>query len=533
MEIYAPFPSVRAPRGMVCTIDEVASQAGLSMLQAGGSAADAAVAASAVLAVTSPHACGMGGDLLAVVHPGPGAAPQALNASGRAGSGADPDRLRADGFTTMPFRDDIRSVPVPGCVDGWLALHGRYGRLPLEVVLEPARHYATEGFCASPGLIASLTVARALRAHPDAADVAAPTRAGQLVRRPGVSRALEAIAAEGRDGFYLGEFGDNLLALGAGEYTPGDLATPLADWVGPVDASAWGHRFWTVPPNSQGYLTLASAAIASGLDLPGDPDEPGWPHLLVEAARQAGWDRADVLSEGTAGVDLVAPARLAARRAAIDPERTQPISQEAPYQGGGTIALTVVDEDRMGVSLLQSNAAGFGSHLIVPGVRIFLQNRGIGFSLVPGHPAEYGPGRRPPHTLSPLVVTDDAGTALVATAATMGGDSQPQILLQLTARLLASGHNPGPAIAAGRFALTSARPGTGFDTWTERGRVRVLVEGHAPLAWRSGLAARGHDVVQMPAFDSAFGHAHLIAVRDDHLAGAADPRPRTALAAAY
>jgi gamma-glutamyltranspeptidase/glutathione hydrolase len=348
-----------------------------------------------------------------------------------------------------------------------------------------------------------------------------------------VARALAAISSDGRDGFYLGEFGDNLLALGAGEYEPDDLAHPLAEWVAPVDAPAWGHRFWTVPPNSQGYLTLAGAAIASGLDLPDDPDEPGWAHLLVEAARQAGWDRTDVLWEGAAGAELVDAGRLAERRAAIDPERTQAISGEAPYQEGGTIGLTVVDGDRMGVSLLQSNAAGFGSHLIVPGVRIFLQNRGIGFSLVPGHPAEYGPRRRPPHTLSPLVVTDDAGTALVAVAATMGGDSQPQILLQLAARLLASGQNPGPAVAAGRFALTSARPGTGFDTWAERGRVRVLVEGHAPLAWRSGLAACGHDVVPMPAFDSAFGHAHLIVVRDDHLAGAADPRPRTAMAAAY
>jgi gamma-glutamyltranspeptidase/glutathione hydrolase len=533
MEIHAPFPSVRAPTAMVCTIDGVATLAGLGILQAGGSAADAAVAASAVLAVTSPHACGMGGDLLAVVHPGPGRRPEALNASGRSGSGADADRLRADGFTAMPFRDDIRSVPVPGCVDGWVALHARHGRLPIEQVLEPARRYATEGFCASPGLLASLTLARSLRQHPDAADFDGASRAGQLVRRPGVGRALAAIGEAGRDGFYLGEFGNNLLALGAGEYQPDDLATPQAEWVTALDAPAWGHRLWTVPPNSQGYLTLAGAAIASGLDLPADPDDPGWAHLLVEAARQAGWDRTAVLWEGAVGSDLVAEAHLARRRAAIDSDRTVAISGEAPYGGGGTIGLTVVDGDRMGVSLLQSNAAGFGSHLIVPGVRIFLQNRGIGFSLVPGHRAEYGPRRRPPHTLSPLLVTDDDGTALSAAAATMGGDSQPQILLQLIARLLVSGQSPGPAMAAARFALTSPQPRTGFDTWSERGQVRVLVEGHAPVAWSSGLAARGHEVVPVAPFESAFGHAHLIAVRDDHLAGAADPRPRTALAAGY
>jgi gamma-glutamyltranspeptidase/glutathione hydrolase len=526
----APFATVRAPRGMVCTIDGVASQAGLAMLVAGGSAADAAVAASAVLAVTSPHACGMGGDLLAVVHPGPGRRPLALNASGRAGSGADPDRLRAEGHGRMPFRGDIRSVPVPGCVDGWLALHGRFGRLDLATVLEPARHYATDGFCASALLVAAL---RLVAGEPEAADFAHVRSAGQLVRRPGVARALAAIVAGGRGGYYGGEFGENLVALGQGEYTEDDLSRPLADWVDALAAPAWDRSCWTVPPNSQGYLTLAGAAIASGLPLPGDTDDPRWAHLLIEAARQAGWDRVDVLSEAADGASLVDEDRLGPRRAAVDPSRAAAHGRESAYRDGGTIGMTVVDEQRMGISLLQSNASGFGSHLIVPGVRIFLQNRGIGFSLVPGHPAEYGPQRRPPHTLSPLLVTDGSGEALQSVAATMGGDSQPQILLQLAARLLAAGQGPGPAVAAGRFVLASADEGSGFDTWEGRGRVRVLLEGHVPSSWAPALAALGHDVMTLAPFDGGFGHAHVIAVRDDHLAGASDPRPRTGLAAAY
>ena len=130
---------------MVCSIDHLASAAGVQMLRSGGSAADAAVAASAVLSVTSPHVCGMGGDLLAVVVPA-GGIPVALNASGRAGSGADPERLRAEGYRVMPFRGDIRAVTVPGCVDGWLALHERFGVLPIAHVLEPARAYARDGF---------------------------------------------------------------------------------------------------------------------------------------------------------------------------------------------------------------------------------------------------------------------------------------------------------------------------------------------------------------------------------------------------
>src|SRR3954465_4956532 len=141
--------TLHAPGGMVCSVDHLASSAGVAMLRAGGSAADAAIATSAVLAVTTQHMCGMGGDLFALVHHRRGA-PEPLNSSGRAGSGADPDRLRAEGHTEMPFRGDIRSVPVPGCVDGWLALHERHGRLPLADVLGPARDYAAGGFAASP-----------------------------------------------------------------------------------------------------------------------------------------------------------------------------------------------------------------------------------------------------------------------------------------------------------------------------------------------------------------------------------------------
>ncbi|MDQ1402910.1 MAG: gamma-glutamyltranspeptidase / glutathione hydrolase, partial [Actinomycetota bacterium] len=202
------------------------------------------------------------------------------------------------------------------------------------------------------------------------------------------------------------------------------------------------------------------------------------------------------------------------------------------YDEGGTIHLAAVDRDRMGVSLIQSNASGFGSLLVVPGVRIFLQNRGIGFSLQPGHPAEYGPGRRPPHTLSPALVTDLAGN-LEMVIGTMGGDSQPQILLQLLTRLLQNGQSPGEAIAAGRWVLGPAGEGSGFDTWNEGGRVRVDVEGHAPSGWGAGLGERGHDVRKTEPFSHAFGHAHVIVNHGDHLAGASDPRPRSGSASGY
>jgi gamma-glutamyltranspeptidase/glutathione hydrolase len=179
------------------------------------------------------------------------------------------------------------------------------------------------------------------------------------------------------------------------------------------------------------------------------------------------------------------------------------------------------------VSLIQSNASGFGSLAVEPATGINLHSRGLGFSLVPGHPAEYGPGRRPPHTLSPLLATKPGDGSLAAVLGTMGGDAQPQILLQVAARLFAHGSAPGPAVAAGRWVLRSGLDGSGFDTWTGPDDAqRVVVEGHAPAAWASGLEARGHSVVRGEPFDHGAGHAHAIVVRDDHVAGAADPRAR-------
>ncbi len=294
MEVQ-PAATNLAPAGMVSAVDHLAAHAGVTLLGAGGSAADAAVGASVVLAVTCQHMCGMGGDLMALVAP-PGAEPVAINASGRAGSGADPDRLRLEGHTTMPFRADIRSVPVPGCVDGWLALHDRYGRLPLAEVLGPARRYADQGFPASATLVESVKDVAGL---PEAADytAAGPLHPGDLIRRPGAARTLAAIAADGRNGFYGGEFGEGLVRMGHGEYAPADLQTPGATWVPALSVEAWGRQIWTAPPNSQGYLTLASAWIAGALPLPDHPDDGRWAHLLIEASRQAACDRPDVLHD--------------------------------------------------------------------------------------------------------------------------------------------------------------------------------------------------------------------------------------------
>jgi len=514
---HTPFHTTRSPGHMVASADALATQAGLSMLALGGNAVDAAIATNAAIAVTGPHLCGMGGDLFALVHHG--GEVHCLNASGRSGSGADAHALRADGHDVMPFRLDIRTVTIPGCVDGWMALHQRFGSLPLATLLGPAISLAQHGFPASPllvGSLARLDQAGRQQLHELAEQAHRPN---DRVCRPGVAAALRAIAEGGRDAFYEGEFGAGLRQLGAGWFTADDLARSQAEWVTPLRATAWGVELWTVPPNSQGYLTLAAAALASTLDLPADTGDERWAHLLIEAAKVAGFDRPQVLHAGADGDELLRA--IAERAHLLDQE--QAATWPMPGSAGDTTYLCTTDSSGMGVSLIQSNASGFGSWLVEPSTQINLHNRGLGFSLQPGNPAELAPGTRPPHTLSPALATR-AGE-LAAVFGTMGGDAQPQILLQLAARLFHHHQSPAVAMHAGRWALTG--PVTGFDTWTAPTGPVVEIEGNAPTHWAADLAARGHLTSVLPPFDSAFGHAQVI-MRDGNgfWAGASDPRAR-------
>jgi gamma-glutamyltranspeptidase / glutathione hydrolase len=278
----APFATRTGRRGMVAAADQLATSAGIAMLDRGGTAADAAVATGTVMAVVGPHLCGLGGDVLAMVS-APGSDPVALLSIGRAGAGSDPAALRAAGRTTMPLRGDLNSVPVPGAVDGWLALHARFGRLDLATVLGPAVELAEDGFCASVMLALATHLVHGL---PGAGELCpdGPLDIGQRVRVPGLARTLRAIAAGGRDAFYRGEFGRGLQTLGNGHFADDDFARPLAEWCEPVRAPAWGHELWTVPPPSQGYLTLAGARVAEAARLGDDPDDPRWAHLVVESA---------------------------------------------------------------------------------------------------------------------------------------------------------------------------------------------------------------------------------------------------------
>ena len=340
---------------------------------------------------------------------------------------------------------------------------------------------------------------------------------------PGSARALEAIATGERDGFYGGEFGEGLLGLANGLFSPEDLAAPMADWVEPAGVEAWGHRLWTVPPNSQGYLILAAAALAQGLDLPADPDDPDWAHWLIDAARAVGSFRPAELSDAADVAELLDPGRIDGLRRRVLADDT-PVT---PAVGGGDTTYLCTADGRLTVSLIQSNAMGFGSLLVSGSTGIFLHNRGLGFSLDPAHPACYAPGRRPPHTLSPALVSTLDGRNR-ATLGTMGGDAQPQVVLQMLARLLHCGQSPAEILGAARWILLGP---DAFATWTGGWRPPVALEPHAPAAWADGLAARGHAVVGLDQNPKLSGHAHLIDVSPGGtLSGAAEPRAGLATA---
>jgi gamma-glutamyltranspeptidase/glutathione hydrolase len=500
----------------VAAADGRAAAAGAELLGAGGSAVDAAIAANAVMAVVAPNLCGLGGDLFAVVYDG--GSVLALNSSGPAGSRADPARLRAEGHHQMPFRHDARSVTVPGCVDGWVALHDRFGRRPLGEVLAPAMQLAEYGYEARQDLVDAIDGLdeRGRQALAELADQAVAR--GATIVLPRLARVLGDIIGAGRDGFYLGAFGEGLAHLDGGDISRADLERNCAEWVTPLRATAFDHVLHTVPPNSQGYLAIAAAAIASRLDVDADSTDPLWPHLLIEAAMVAGHDRLERLHEAADGPTLVD--ELVARADQINGDRT--CAAGGPTHSGDTTYLCAIDATGQAVSLIQSNASGFGSWLAEPNTGINLQNRGVGFSLRAGHPTELGAGRRPAHTLMPLLVTNLDG-GLVGVLGAAGGDGQPQTTLQMLARILVGGESAATAVAAPRWVLR--RGDSGFDTWDGDARMSVLIEANAPPRWADGLRARGHHVEVVAAHAGAFGHAHAIIVDEGgNLDAAADPR---------
>lgn len=500
----------------------LATAAALDLLVAGASAIDAAIGANAVLSVVAPETCGIGGDLFALIHRPGEERPTALNASGRAGSNVNSQALRDTGHSQMPVMDHA-SVTVPGCVDGWHHLADQGGKLTWEERMAPALGYARHGFPASSELCRALSKRTAeIGDQPIGRyllPAGKPPEPGDQIKRPDLAATLEIIAAGDRDGFYLGAPGRAISTAVGGLITQDDLAMDQGEWVDPLGLDLFGRRGWTMPPNSQGYLTLAAAAVFERVAAGVDPDEAlGW-HLQIESYRSQAWDRAEVLADPRfaplPGNELLSDERLAVP---IDHGRRQPFAT-TPAQAGGTAYFCVIDGNGVGVSITQSNFMGLGTSIGAGEAGFLLHNRGAGFDLRPGSPNELAPGKRPLHTLAPTLWT--SGSDLVALLGTRGGDYQPQLLMQMAIHLFAAGHEAATAQAHPRWVIANlADP-----------EAPVLVEQATPAEVVAGLRDRGHRIEVTEGLQGGWGPVGMIIpAKDGSVQAAADPRVATAAA---
>lgn len=508
---------------IVITSHELATQAAMEILVQGGNAVDAAIAANATLGVVAPETCGIGGDLFALIHRPGDAQPITLNASGSAGSNVRSDHLTSP---TIPITDPA-SVTVPGCVRGWEWLSHDLGSLPLSYVLAPAIDHARNGFPASREMSNSL-YARAdqLTAQSSAQGLypeGLPPQPGAMIKRPQLADTLARIASEGAVGFYEGPVGADISQAVGGFITLEDLAEYRPEWVEPISLDVFGHTAWTVPPNSQGYLILATARIFELCRPPADPLDPDYVHLMVEAYRSVAAHRDELLSDPqTAGsrAELLGDDLLVGLANRIDRGRAGIWPNPNPVIGG-TTHLSVVDKSGMGVSLIQSNFHGIGSGIGAGTSGFFLHNRGAGFTLTKGHRNELLPGRRPAHTLAPTLWTHSGNLSL--TLGTRGGHQQPQILAQMAAHLLYVELSPAEAQDLPRWTTREFGAGTISS---------LAVESNMPATTIEALRDIGHVIELAEGSVGGWGPVSAIRVTRSGLrSGAADQRVATASAA--
>jgi gamma-glutamyltranspeptidase/glutathione hydrolase len=513
-----PYPSRRQPvlaRNAVATSQPLAVQAGLAMLQRGGNAVDAAVAAAIALTVVEPTGNGVGSDLFAIVWDGQAIA--GLNASGRAPAALDPARYA--GLGEMPQRG-WEPVTIPGAVSGWVALSQRYGALPFADLFEPAIRYARDGFPVSPNVARQWQRAAAVLPHDlgFAAHFLPRGRApepGESFACAPLAATLEAIAASHGEAFYRGALAQAMAADArdhGAAHALADFAGHTSDWVAPLALDWHGIGVHEMPPNGQGVAAQMALGMLAHFDLASLPaDSAASQHLQIEAMKLAFADAhryvGDPRSMGIAAQSLLDPGYLAQRARQIDPTRAQDFGPGVPPRGG-TVYLAAADAQGVMVSLIQSNYMGFGSGVVVPGTGISLQNRGAGFSLAAGHPNEVGGGKRPFHTIIPGFLTAD-GAALGAFGV-MGGPIQPPGHVQTLVRMVVHGMNPQAALDAPRWRVYGGRA--------------IDLEPSAPPELRTGLAALGHELRAIEDSYMDFGAGQFIVRGEDGYVAASDPR---------
>jgi len=524
---------------MVCAAQPLAVAAGVDVLRDGGSAVDAAIATNACLAVVEPTSCGLGGDLFAMLWDPTLGRLVGFNGSGRAPRALTRERITPESDGTISLRSPA-SWTVPGCVDGWSALHARYGRVPLERLLAPAIAHARDGFAVTPVIAGEWARgAQVVGGMPGFADVflvddgagrRAP-RTGERFRNPALAMTLEQIAEGGADVFYRGPIAAAIVRYseaGGGAFAQGDFASHASTWDEPIRADYRGVTLWELPPNGQGLAALQLLQLLERLDGFGALafDEPERWHLMVEAKKLAYGDRArwyaDPAFASVPVEALLAPDYAEERARRVDRERaagTDAPGDPLALARRETTYLATADRDGMMVSWIQSNYTGFGSGHVVPELGFGIQNRGALFALDPAHPNALVPGKRPFHTIIPAFITR-SGQPLVAFGL-MGGDMQAQGHAQIVCDLVDFGLDLQQAGNAPRFHHVGSSEPTG--TRMAGGGI-VQLEAAVPAAVRHDLEQRGHRVDVAPP--GAFGGYQAVG-RDPasgRYAGASEPR---------
>ncbi|MGH8054517.1 MAG: gamma-glutamyltransferase [Stenotrophomonas sp.] len=504
---FATRSEVIAPHAMAATSQPLATQIALDVMKAGGSAVDAAIAANAALGLMEPTGNGVGGDLFAIVWD-----PKTQKLHGYNGSGRSPRSLTLAEFQRRGLKEIPATGPlpvsVPGAVDGWFALHERFGRVPMANNLAPAIRYAREGhpvaeviayywdrsvpkLSPQPGFKEQFTI-----------DGRAP-RKGEMWRNPNLADTLQKIADGGRDAFYNGEIahtiGDFFKANG-GYLSYEDMAAHHGEWVEPVSSNYRGYDVWELPPNSQGIAALQILNILEGYDFAKIPfGSAEHVHLFVEAKKLAFADRARFYADpafSPAPVQrLISKDYAAQRRALISMDKALKEAQPGTpkqLEQGDTIYMTVADADGMMVSLIQSNYRGMGSGMAPPGLGFILQDRGEMFVLQKDHPNGYAPGKRPFQTIIPSFITKDGKP--FASFGVMGGAMQPQGHAQIVMNLVDFGMNLQEAGDAPRIQHEGSTEPTGQATAMRDGG-EVNLETGFPYETVRSLMRKGHRVV--------------------------------------
>jgi len=513
-----PYSSQRMPvlgRNVVATSQPLAAQAGLHMLRQGGNAADAAVAAAITLTVVEPTSNGIGSDAFTIIYKD--GELHGLNASGRS-----PRALSSAHFAGMKDMPRLGWGPitVPGAVSAWIAVSQRFGRLPLEKLFEPAIEYASKGFLVSPQTAASWQ--RAAKIYEDYPDWqrtftsgGRPPKAGERFACAAQAETLEKIAASNGEAFYRGELAQRIAAAAkaqGGLMTTDDLASHECTWVEPISIDYRDLTLHEIPPNGQGLAALLMLGIIRHFPLADlDPDCPDAIHLQIEAMKLAFADAhryiADPAHMDVDVSQLLDDSYLESRAKLIDPDRAQDFKHGSPRKGG-TVLLCAADAEGCMVSFIQSNYAGFGSGVVIPGTGIAMQNRGACFTLEEGHPNRVGGGKRPYHTIIPAFVTRNRESVMAF--GVMGGAMQPQGHGQVMIRLADHGQNPQAALDAPRWQVT--------------GGMKVRIEPGFSDDVYDTLRNRGHNLEIDTRRWVLFGGGQAIYRLDDGYLGASDLR---------